>query len=296
MAESDSFKGSSRETALWYGRAMEHLVEVVLELSHARDLATIMAIVKRAARSLTGADGATFVLRDGDQCHYADEDAISPLWKGLRFPMSACISGWSMLNRQSAVIEDIYADPRIPADAYRPTFVKSLVMVPIRRADPVGAIGSYWAQHCRPGPERVKLLQALADTTAVALDNVRLYAELEKRVGERTSELETILANIQAGVLFVVEGQIVRANPKAAELLGIDSASVLVGMPIGLSLRSAAGDISLLEADSGTALVKALDAELQLESRHGTSFWAHVIRQPLDPLIYPGGAIWLIEN
>jgi len=45
--------------------------------------------------------------------------------------MSACISGWTMLNRQPAVIEDIYADPRIPADAYRPTFVRSLAMVPI---------------------------------------------------------------------------------------------------------------------------------------------------------------------
>lgn len=40
------------------------LVEVVQELSLARDLDCIMAIVRRAARELTGADGATFVLRD----------------------------------------------------------------------------------------------------------------------------------------------------------------------------------------------------------------------------------------
>ena len=36
-----------------------------------------------------------------NHCYYADEDAISPLWKGQRFPMSACISGWAMLNRQA---------------------------------------------------------------------------------------------------------------------------------------------------------------------------------------------------
>ena len=42
---------------------------------------------------LVGADGATFVLRDGDCCYYVDEDAISPLWKGQRFPLEACISG-----------------------------------------------------------------------------------------------------------------------------------------------------------------------------------------------------------
>src|ERR1041385_5427766 len=70
-----------------YVRGMERLVSVVQELSLARDLDRIMAIVRRAARELTGADGATFVLRDGDLCHYADEDAIAPLWKGRRFPM-----------------------------------------------------------------------------------------------------------------------------------------------------------------------------------------------------------------
>ncbi len=43
-----------------------HLVHVVSRLSLARDLPAIMAVVRRAARELTGADGATFVLRDGD--------------------------------------------------------------------------------------------------------------------------------------------------------------------------------------------------------------------------------------
>src|SRR5262245_51653565 len=166
------------------------LIDVVQRLSLARDVPTIQDIVRRAARQLTGADGATFVLRDGDRCYYADEDAIAPLWKGQRFPLSACISGWAMLNRRPAVIPDIYADDRIPHDAYRPTFVKSLVMVPIRTLDPVGAIGNYWARPHRPTPEEVALLQALADTTAVALENVRVLAELEDRVRARTAELE----------------------------------------------------------------------------------------------------------
>ncbi len=110
----------------WYVGAMEHLVGVVQALSLARDLQLIMDIVRHAARELTGADGATFVLRDGDKCFYAEENAIEPLWKGMRFPLETCVSGWAMINRQAAVIPDIYVDPRIPADAYRPTFVKSL--------------------------------------------------------------------------------------------------------------------------------------------------------------------------
>ena len=46
---------------------MEQLVEVIQRLSLARDLATVMEIVRHAARNLTGADGATFVLKDGDK-------------------------------------------------------------------------------------------------------------------------------------------------------------------------------------------------------------------------------------
>src|SRR5262245_55717347 len=176
-------------SAVSYERNLECLVRAIQELSLARDLDRIAEIVRSAARELVGADGATFVLRDGDLCHYKDEDAISPLWKGLRFPMETCISGWAMLNREPAVIADIYLDPRIPHDAYRPTFVKSLVMVPIRSLPPVGAMGTYWATARQANLREVGLLQALADSTSVAMENVQLYNELEQRVVTRTQEL-----------------------------------------------------------------------------------------------------------
>jgi signal transduction histidine kinase len=184
--------------AFQYQQAIERLIGTVQELSLARDLNTVMAIVRHAARELTGADGATFVLRDGDRCYYADEEAISPLWKGQRFPMKACISGWAMLNRQPAVIEDIYADARIPADAYRPTFVKSLAMVPIRTAAPIGAIGNYWATRRMPTEEQVRILQALADSTSIAMENVQVYTELEERVKARTAQLEALNRELEA--------------------------------------------------------------------------------------------------
>lgn len=122
--------------------AIGELVGVIQRLGVSRSLEDIQVIVRRAARRLTGADGATFVLRDGDACFYADEDAIAPLWKGQRFPIESCVSGWAMQHREVVVIPDIYTDSRVPHDAYRPTFVKSMCMVPIRALDPVGAIGT----------------------------------------------------------------------------------------------------------------------------------------------------------
>ena len=190
--------GRVETNRIFVSPTVDRLVSVIQQLSLARSLDAVMAIVRRAARDLTGADGATFVLREGDQCHYADEDAISLLWKGYRFPMSACISGWAMLNRQHAVIEDIYADPRIPADAYRPTFVKSLVMVPIRTESPIGAIGNYWATRHLATDEEVRALQALADSTSIAIENVMLYASLDEAVRARTAELEAANRDLES--------------------------------------------------------------------------------------------------
>ncbi|MEC4589538.1 MULTISPECIES: hybrid sensor histidine kinase/response regulator [Nitrospirillum] len=165
-------------------------MDLVQALSFCRDVPSVMAVVRMAARALSGADGVTFVLRDGELCHYADEDAIGPLWKGRRFPLSTCISGWVMLNRQPAVIPDIYRDDRIPHDAYRPTFVKSLVMVPVRTDEPVAAIGAYWATVRMPKAEEVALLQAVAHSTAVALTNVQLYESLRAAVAESQARAE----------------------------------------------------------------------------------------------------------
>lgn len=173
-----------------YEAGLRRLVEAVQELSLVRHLDGVGRIVRHVARTLAGADGATFVLRDGNQCYYMDEEAIEPLWKGRRFPMDACISGWAMQHAESVLIEDIRLDSRIPQDAYRPTFVRSLAMLPVRRRDPIAAIGVYWATQHRATAEETDLLQALADATAVTLENVQVYEELEQRVRRRTVELQ----------------------------------------------------------------------------------------------------------
>ena len=165
------------------------LISAIESLAFARELSQIQEIVRITARALTGADGATFIVREQDYCHYLDEDAVSPLWKGMRFPLGECISGWCMVHREAAVIPDIYADSRIPVDIYRPTFVKSMLMVPVRSLDPIGAIGIYWARRHRATEEEVRALKGLADATALAMENVLAYCELEDRVHERTREL-----------------------------------------------------------------------------------------------------------
>jgi hypothetical protein len=93
--------------------------------------AHVMKVVRASARQMVRADGVTFILR---------------------------------VHAQPAVIPDIYADPRVPADAYRPTFVRSMAMVPIGRETPLGAIGAYWAHHHEATEDQLEILRTLADS------------------------------------------------------------------------------------------------------------------------------------
>lgn len=165
------------------------LIDAVRDLSRAREIHDVVDVVRHAARRLVDADGATFVLREGDQCFYVDEDAISPLWRGQRFAMTDCISGWSMNHDESVVIPDVFVDDRIPQDAYRKTFVHSLIMTPIGAPSPLGAVGVYWAGAHQGTDAEVVVLRALADSAAVALENVRVLTELD-RASAKTEQLE----------------------------------------------------------------------------------------------------------
>jgi hypothetical protein len=142
------------------------------EIAAVDSLEALGAVARTAARRLAGSDGATFVLREGERCFYADEDSIAPLWKGQRFPIHECISGWAMLHGEPAVVPDISTDERIPQAVYRATYVRSLVMVPV--GEPAtAAIGAYWdteSQH----PSAVPALVELAALVAARLRQIGL--------------------------------------------------------------------------------------------------------------------------
>ena len=160
--------------ALDFSPHHEHLLaEAEERLISATSEREVASIVRSLARALASADGATVVLKRGERVAYVDEDAIGPLWKGQDFPIEACISGWAITHRQTVVIDNIYDDPRIPIIAYKPTFVNSLAMAPVRPENPIAALGAYWADPHRATAAQVRGLEAAAQTTAAALERLR---------------------------------------------------------------------------------------------------------------------------
>lgn len=198
LVEDISARKNSEEEIKVINTRLQVLIEALSNLASARNIEQVRSIIATSARNLTGADGATIVFADGDQSYYAEEDAVEPLWVGRRFPLNECISGWVMLNNQHVVIPDIYADNRIPHHIYRPTFVKSLVMVPVKTAKPIAAIGNYWREWHEASENEIRLLQSLADAAGSVIDNITLYEDLEKRVEHRTRELHIVNKELES--------------------------------------------------------------------------------------------------
>jgi two-component sensor histidine kinase len=160
------------------------LLAAVENLARAGTTEDIVELIRSSARRLIGCDGIAMVLRDGDLCHYIEEDAVGPLWKGRKFAMADCISGWAMLHKQTAVIPDIAQDARIPVHLYRDTFVQSLVMAPVGVEHPIAALGAYWSAVYQPSDYEIETVETLARATAIALENARLVSALSRALAQ----------------------------------------------------------------------------------------------------------------
>jgi len=179
----------------------EILIEGIVAMSETRSIGEIGPILCAAARDLSSADGSSFVMKEGDECVYVDENVPSPLFKGQRFPLHLCITGWCMRMKRDVVIEDIYVDERIPIEAYRQTFVRSLLVVPVGKADPLAAISAYWSTAHSPSAEEVRALQLLADAAELAIQ--------DKVQGRESSDRITRLKRQRSGLMRAAQSPMV---------------------------------------------------------------------------------------
>ncbi|WP_296247597.1 ATP-binding protein [Pseudomonas sp. UBA4194] len=153
---------------------LSHVLSASERLVMAGSVDEVVAVLRDTARATVDAEGVAVVLEDRGRCAYVAEDAVSALWQGQSFAADHCISGWVLRHGETAAIRDVRVDPRIPQNAYSPTFVRSLVMVPIGRPVPVAALGAYWSEVREHDDDTIKRLESLARLATIAIENARL--------------------------------------------------------------------------------------------------------------------------
>ncbi|WP_169313756.1 hybrid sensor histidine kinase/response regulator [Asticcacaulis biprosthecium] len=157
-------------------------------------MSSLASITADAARGLLGAADSTFILRDGHEGHCVEQSGPNKKWKGIRFPLEGTVTGSVILSGVADSIADIRQDSRIPSSAYDPAAIQSILVVPIRRSQPLGAIVVNWNELRLADEDDIAILHALADITSVAWENVRLFEALQDKV----KGLEAQRARIEA--------------------------------------------------------------------------------------------------
>jgi GAF domain-containing protein len=196
-------------------------------------------------------------------------------------PSRALGSGRAILARAVAHIPDVEADPEYQHQALsRAIGFRGLLCVPmLREGAPIGVITVGRAE---PGPfseSEIELLKTFADQAVIAIENVRLFKELEARTGELTQSVEqlTALGEVSRAVSSTLDVETVLSTivSRASQLAGGAGCSIF-------EYDAAAQQFELRAThNDDTAFVEALRA-VPLRKGEGLMGRAAEMREPIQ--------------
>src|SRR5262249_44134673 len=154
------------------------------------------AIVRSAVRLLDGLHGVVDRF-DGELIHLAAQYNYTPeaLQMTLRMyprqPDRKQAAGRAILTGDVVNIADAQADPEYATDLAVAGGWRSILNVPmLREGKPIGTIGVIRGQAGRFSDAQVELLRTFADQAVIAIENVRLFTELQEKNRALTDALE----------------------------------------------------------------------------------------------------------
>ena len=113
------------------------------------------------------------------------------LARGLRVSRGTA-AGRVVMERRPVQVIDFQAEPDIPpSPPHQIEGVRTVMAVPMVRDDRLLGVIAVWRREVRPfSQKQITLLQTFADQAVIAIENVRLFTELEARNQELTEALE----------------------------------------------------------------------------------------------------------
>jgi PAS domain S-box-containing protein len=215
------------------------------------DLDQVLATVLDEVRHVLDVTACSAWLIDpgtGDLVCRQVTDPQGDIIRGWRLAPGQGLAGWVVQHSQSLNVPDARVDERHYEGVDRKTGLplRSILTVPLRVKDQVrGVIQVVDANVGRFDATDVLLLESLASTAAIAVENARLYEEADRLRAFN----QNIVQSMEEGILLKdTQGRITFVNPRCAEMLGY-SPDELIGLP----WRSLVAPEYVAQVDAGGA-------------------------------------------
>jgi signal transduction histidine kinase len=205
------------------------------------DVRPVFDAIALAAMRLCGAASSLVTTFDGELLHLSAQAAISTEGRDAvrgvypREPSRGFASGRAILSRAIVQIPDLTADveydvavlPRVA----RASDFRSILAVPMLRDGlPIGTINVHKAEPRPFTDNQVALLQTFAAQAVIAIENVRLFTELQERTRELARSVEELRALGEVGQAVSstldVETVLQTIVSRAQELAGAEGCSI----------------------------------------------------------------------
>jgi len=202
----------ARTAELAEARAQQSATADVLKVisRSAFDLQTVLETLIRSAVELSGAVRGTIYLRDGDLFRFraASYEDINPTW--LAFlkdnPQRAgrhSTAARAIASGQTVCIPDLLADPEIEIPANALAGTRAVLATPLLRDAKVEGVMVLSRPTAGPFTQRqIELVETFADQAVIAIENARLFDEVQQRTRDLSESLQQQTAT--ADVLKVI--------------------------------------------------------------------------------------------
>lgn len=213
--------------------------------------------------------------------------------KPMRIPLGAGMSGQVINNDETIVHNFLDGSEEYAVPSFRDEDFHSIVMTPMHaRGTIIGILSIMSPYSGRFTPELVNVMESIADTIAVAVDNARLY---EQHV-EEEERLSAILQSTADGIIATnQQSRISLVNQAAEELLNV-RADDLIGLPLreapiqpqvrnqllrALRSNSEQNDtfqVTMPDERQLSIVVSSVQVERQIEQDEDADGWVMVLR------------------
>jgi GAF domain-containing protein/DNA-binding response OmpR family regulator/CHASE3 domain sensor protein/anti-sigma regulatory factor (Ser/Thr protein kinase) len=206
--------------------------------SSATDVQPVFETIAANAVTLCGASYGIVFRFDGELIsvvahHNLDRpalDALRQIWPGR--PGPGQLMGRTILGRAVLHVRDVAAEPDFTVAAAHPGLgIRTFLGVPIlREGHPIGGIALFRRDVALFSEQQIQLVKTFADQAVIAIENARLFHELQARTGELTRSVQELQALGEVGQALsstldletVLNTIVARAN----QLAGSDGGSV----------------------------------------------------------------------